>query len=321
MRCQVTTVLVFLSVVTINLHAQSAPPLPDVATLVRQAILQERFAESMEQRYVFREDIGENKLTKVCTWGKGCPGDPFSGRHGGAGYYVLASGGRHFEIFWLNRVRVARVLPDSDWVGMTNATVNLLITDSELAAENQRVDREVAEVEALRAQGNSGRSPDDPPQILLSRLLELCSFSHPRRQIINGRSTILLDFAWNPATKLLSTNETLLKFFSGTVGIDEEDSAVQHVAGGFASEVNLDEGKIRIQKGTTVRLENTRVDEGIWLLSNLDAWGKARYYSFSFNGEGRILVGDYRKFHGPGQMLPGFERVATDTPEASPAKP
>ena len=321
MRRQLTAILVFLSSAAIIACAQTPAPLPEVSTFVRQAILQQRIAESREREYVFREDVGENKLTKICTWSSGCPGGAFSIGPRASAHYLLASGGSHFEIFWLDGSRVARVLPDSDWVGMTNATVNLLISDDELAAENQRLDREVAEVEALRAQGAGTGSSDDPPQILLSKLLELCSFSHPRRQMIDGRSTILLDFSWDPSARALDANEALLKFFSGTVAIDEEDRAVEHVAGGFTTDVNLAEGRIRIRKGTRVRLTNTRVDQGLWLLSDVDAWGKARYFSFSFNGEGRILAGDYRKFHGPGQMLPGFERVATDTPAASPAKP
>lgn len=321
MRCFATLVLVLPSIVAMIADAQSRDPLPEVPTLVRQAVLQQRIAESRERDYVFREDIGINKLTKTCTWGNGCPGGPFSGAHGGTGYYVLDSGGRHFEIFWLDGIRVARVLPDSDWVGMTNATVNFLISDRELVTENQRVDREVAEVEILRAQGKTTDSTNDPPQILLSKLLELCTFSNPRRQVVDGRSTIFLDFAWKPSAIPLSANEALLKFFSGTIAIDEEDRAVQHMVGEFNADVNLADGKIKIHKGTSVRLENTRVDNGLWLLSNLDAWGKARYFSFAFDGEGRILVGDYRKFHAPGQMLPGFVQVPADSAAASPSEP
>src|ERR1035441_9191775 len=93
---------------------------------------------------------------------------------------------------------------------------NIPISDGELAVENQRVEREVAEAKALLAQGRDASSPDDPPQILLSRMLELCIFSNPRRQVVDGRSTILLELVWNTSIKPVSTNEALLEFFSGT---------------------------------------------------------------------------------------------------------
>jgi hypothetical protein len=108
-----------------------------------------------------------------------------------------------------------RAPKSGDW------TYDVPTSDSELAAENQRVENEVAEARALRAQGKDAGSPDDPPQIIFSRMLELGTFSNPRRQIVEGRPTVLLDFAWNPASKPASANEALLQSFSGTVGIDE----------------------------------------------------------------------------------------------------
>jgi len=223
-------------------NAKSTPsaaesPLPDVTTLIQQAILQQRFAESKEQDYVFREDTNDIRLRKECTWAPKCPA-PF-GVPGvkGVGFQVVQYTEHHFEIFWLDGVRVARVLPSCDCKS-TGGPVDTFIkdipiSDSELAFENQRVDREVAEARALHAQGKDARSPDDPPQIRLSRMLELCTFLNPRRKVIKGRSTIFLDFTLNPVAKPVSANEALLKFFSGTVGIDEEDRSVQQVEGDF----------------------------------------------------------------------------------------
>lgn len=183
--------------------------------------------------------------------------------------------------------------------------MNIPISDSELAAENQRVDREVAQVKALRAQGKDASSPDDPPQVLLSGILELGTFSNPRRQIVEGRSTVLLDFAWNPSVTPISVNETLLRSFSGTVGIDEEDHAVQQVEGRFLADVDLDGGSIKIRKGTRVTITNRRVDTGIWLLSRLEARGNGRYFAFAIDGDGHIFTGNYRKFQVTSRVLSG----------------
>ena len=136
-------------------------------------------------------------------------------------------------------------------------------------------------------------------------MLELCSFSNPRRQAIEGRHTVLLDFAWNSSANPASAEDTILKSFSGSVGIDEEDRTVQHVDGRFLADVELDGGNIKIRKGTRVTIENTRMEAGIWLLSKLAAWGEVRYLAFNMDGNGYILAGQYRKFSASSKILPG----------------
>lgn len=328
MKWQAKVLLAALFTFAMIAGAQSTAeiPLPEVTTLVQQAIQQQKFAESKEQDYVFREDTNDIRLRKECTWAPKCPA-PF-GVPGvvGVAFQVVHYSEHHFEIFWLDGVRVARVLPSCDHCGTVGGPVDTFIrdipiSDSELAVENQRVDSEVAEAKALRAQGKDASSPDDPPQILLSRMLERCTFSNPRRQVVQGRSTILLDFAWNPSIEPASANGTLLKFFSGTIGIDEEDHAVQHVEGRFVADVKLNEGNIKIRKGTRVTITNRRVDNGIWLQSRLDAWGEGRYFAFAIDGAGHIFTGNYRKFHATSRVLPGYTEVPTGSPAPSTPKP
>lgn len=320
MRWQAAAVLAHLCVGMIA-TAQSSVALPDVTTLLRQTALQQRFAESKEQDYVFRLETNDIRLKRECTWAPQCPGVSTRSHPFGMAFQVLHYTHRDFEIFWLDGVRVARLLHSCNHCGSGTGPdahiMNIPVSDSELTAENQRVDREVAEAKALRAQGKNASSPDDPPQILLSRMLELFVFSNPRRETIQGRSTILLDFAWNPSLKRASANEALLKFFSGTIAIDEQDHAIQHVQGRFIADVKPDGGNINIRKGTRVMITNRRVDTGIWLLSRLDARGEGRYFAFSIDGDGHIFAGDYRKFRATSRILPGF----TDLPANSPSPP
>jgi len=328
-RCAATRmVLIPLSAVVIAASAQTPAelPLPDATTLVQQAVLQERIAESKEQEYVFREDTNDIRLRKECTWAPKCPAPfGFPGMKGVA-FQVVHYSEHHFEVFWLDGVRVARVLPPCDDCGRGTGSVDsyirdIPVTEAEFAVENQRIDSEVAEATALRRQGRNPNSPDDPPQILLSRMLELCVFSNPRRQIIDSRSTILLETSCNPSENSASASESLIKSFSGTVGIDEEEHAVQQVAGRFLSDVKLGGDAISIRKGTRVTITNRRVDAGIWLLSRLDARGEGHYFSFSFDGDGHIFCGNYRKFHGTSTILPGYQVVSGGSPTPSNTKP
>jgi hypothetical protein len=298
--------------------------LPEVTTLVQRAALQQRLAESKERDYVFREHVTINQLRKECTWALKCPGDPHPSHPVGLPYEVLHYTGLELEIFWLDGIRVARVMPicqrcsvrgDKDW------TQTISISESELAAENQRVDSEIAAAKTLRAKGMGGSSSDAPPQILFSRMLELCSFSNPRRQVIDGRDTVLLDFGWNSSANPASAEDTILKSLSGSVGIDEEDRAIQHVDGKFLADVELDGGQIKIRKGTRVTIENTRIEAGVWLLSKLAAWGEVRYPGFSLDGNGYILAGQYQKFSATSKILPAVTEVPSDSPMPPAPKP
>jgi hypothetical protein len=314
--------LILLTTLAMAANAQTSAgaPLPEVATLIQQAILQQRFAETKERDYVFREDFNSNKLGKGCTWGSACQ-PPFGGRSVSpwTDYQVLKYTTRHFEVFWLDGVRVARILPDdnSNQYGTTGRgewTLDIPTSETELAVENQRVDSEIAEARALRARGKEVTSPDDPPQILLSKMLELCTFSNPRRQVVGGRPTILLDFAWNPSETPTSASETLLKYVSGTIGIDEQDHGVEHVEGKFVANVKLDGGGIEVRRGTWIKIQNKRVDAGVWLLSHMRGWGEARYFGFELDGDGNLSAGAYRKFQTVTRILPGVTELPKKTP-------
>lgn len=328
MKWQEIAVLIslFTSATIVGAQSPTELPLPEVTTLIRQTILQQRFAEMKEQDYVFREDTNDIRLRKDCTWAPKCPA-PF-GVLGikGVAFQVIRYSERHFEIFWLDGVRVVRTLPSCNhcgWDAQSDEPImNIPISETELAAENERVDREVAEAKALRAQGKSTNSPDDPPPILFSKLLELCTFSNPRRQLVQERSTIFLDLAWNPSQAPESEKQALLRFFTGTIGIDEEDHALQSVEGKFIADVKLDGGSIHIRKGTRVKILNRRVDKDVWLLARLDARGEGHYFEFSIDGDGHIFVGSYRKFRSTSRILPGIVEAPNDpsapsTPKAS----
>jgi hypothetical protein len=179
--------LFLLSTVAIATIAQTPTeaPLPQVATLIQKTILQQRFAETKEQDYVFREDFNSNTLAKECTWGSICQ-PPFGGRRVNAwtSYRVLKYRTRHFEVFWLDGIRVARVLPenDSNQYGSTGDgewTRNIPISETELVIENQRVDSEIADARALRAQGKDVSSPEDPPRFYFPECLNCAPFQTP----------------------------------------------------------------------------------------------------------------------------------------------
>src|SRR5437870_5358961 len=136
MKWQAKVVLILLSIVAMIASGQSSVSLPDVTTLVRQAILQQRFAESKEHDYVFREDASDIRLRKECTWAPQCPASFGVPGVVGVAFHVINHTEHRFEIFWLGGVRVARVLPPCDHCGQgTGAAeaylMNIPISDIE----------------------------------------------------------------------------------------------------------------------------------------------------------------------------------------------
>jgi hypothetical protein len=309
MKHQVKVVLsILLANVVMRAPMQSEPVLPDVTMLVQQTVLQQHLAESEEQHYVVREDTNDIRLSKKCMWAPRCPAPFGLDKEAGVAYRVLNYSEKHFEVFWLDGVRVARALPACDGCPHGLGPVEYLVTDipisgAELAAENERVDRELAEAKSLRAERKDASSHADPPPIQLSRVLEVCTVSNPRRETLESRSTILLDFACNTSEATLSAADRVLKPLAGTIGIDEEDHAVQHVEGKFLDEVDLG-GDIRVKKGTRVTITTRRVAPGIWLPSRLDARGEGRYFGFAISGDGHIFWGKYRRFRSTSTILP-----------------
>ncbi len=113
MKRQAAAVLLFLPVaaMAVGVQSQVDEALPAVAALVQRAVQQQRLAETKERDYVFREHVTINQLRKECTWAPKCPGDPTAGRPVGLRYQVLHYTALELEIFWIDGIRVARVMP------------------------------------------------------------------------------------------------------------------------------------------------------------------------------------------------------------------
>jgi len=287
-------VLLLLSAAVLHAQAYEAP-LPDIPILMRQVETHQRLAESVEKDYIFREDSTLNELNK----------------QGG----IKKSEERAFEIFWIDGVRLARLVRKD----------NKDLSPDELKKENDRIDKEVAKAKERRAKADAqGKETDShgEDEITLSRILELGTFSTPRRQQINGRDTILIDYTGNPGTKTHNPGEAALKVLAGTIYVDEEDKAIEHLEAHFFDNFKLGGGLlVNIHKDTSFKLTNARINDEVWLPATAEAHGQARYLLFfSLNGDVHIQSSDYRKFKTTTTILPGFTKAPPDT-DPPPATP
>jgi hypothetical protein len=271
-------------------------PLPDIPALMRQVETNQRVAESVEKDYLYREDSTVRELNRSGATKK--------------------TEERAFEIFWLQGVRVARMVRKD----------NKDLSPDEIAKENERIDKQVAKARERREKGDAAGKETDSDgrdEITVSRILELGTFSNPRRILVAGRPTIVVDYAGNPNVKTHNAGEGMIKLINGIVCIDEQDKFIQHAEGHFIDNFKLGGGLLAdISKGTSFAGTFVKINHEVWLPDHFEAHGHIRYLLFfSVNGDATIRTSGYRKFKATSTILPNFTPAPPDAPAAQQGAP
>ncbi len=259
-------------------------PLPDIPKLMHEVEANQKAAEAIEKDYLYRSVQTEQELNK----------------HG----EVKKTETREYDEFWVEGVPVHR-LTRKDGKELSAA---------EQKKESERIDNEVAKAKERRAKADRKGKETDPlghDEITVSRLLELGRFTNARRMQLNGRNTIAVDFAGDPAAKTRNRAEDVIRDLAGTAWVDESDRVLVKVEGHFLNTFKIGGGLVaNIQKGTSFGFEQRKVNGEVWLPAILEGHGSARaLLFFSFNGNVRAVDSDYRKFKATSTILPGIDKV------------
>jgi hypothetical protein len=253
--------------------------LPDIPALMHAVEVNQRAAESLRKDYLYhskqtaQEVDGHGQVKKVET--------------------------REYDVFWINGVSVRR---------LTRKDGKELSAD-ELKKENEHIDQAAKRGRERREKADANGQASDSngrEEITVSRLLELGSFTNPRRVSLNGRDTIAVDYAGNPKAKTRSRGEEVVRDVEGTAWVDEQDRVLCRVEGHFINTFRIGAGLVaNIQKGTSFSLQMRKVNDEVWLPALAEGHGAMRVLLFfSFNGEGRITYSDYRKFKATSTIVP-----------------
>ena len=258
---------------------QEARPLPDVDVLMHEVEDQQKVAEGKEKDYLYRENEEVQELDK-----------------NGA---VKTTETKAYDIFWVEGVVVRRLVSEDGEE----------LTEKEKAKEAEAVDKEVKKARDRKAKAEQQGKVTDPngdEEITVPRMLQLGSFSNPRRQTVNGRSTILVDFTGDPKAKTHNPMESAIHDLQGTVWVDEADRAVEHMEFHFFNDFKLGGGLlVNVKKNTSFSLTQTKVNDEVWLPQELSADGQARVLLLmNLNGRLRIHDGEFRKFRASSTLLP-----------------
>lgn len=265
-------------------------PLPDIVVLMHDVETNERKAEAIEKDYLYHSVVTEQKLDG----------------HG----QVRKTEVTEFDHYWANGVPVARLVKKD----------GKALSADEIAKEDARIDKASAKAHQRREEADAQNKETDSrgdQEITVSRLLELGSFTNPRRVQLNGRDTIAVDFAGNPRAKTRNRSEDIIRDMMGTAWIDERDHVLARVEGRFVNAFKVGGGLlVDIQKDTRFTWEQTKVNDEVWLPAHIEGQGAARMLLFfSFNGSLRAVDSDYRKFRTSSTILPGMTQAVT--PEAT----
>jgi hypothetical protein len=195
------------------------------------------------------------------------------------------------------------------------------LTPDEAKKEDERIDKEVAkDKERKQKELNKGKDTNSRGDdiITLSRILELGTFSNPRRVDFNGRPTILLDYAGDPNAKTRNSAEGVIRDLVGQVWIDEQDRVLTRGQGSFLNDFKVGGGLVlSIHKGLTFDFRAAKFHDEVWLPSSIDAQGSARILLFDgVHGRFKLVTSDYRKFRTTSKFV-----SATGTDAQPPADP
>ncbi len=92
--------------------------------------------------------------------------------------------------------------------------------------------------------------------ITASRILELGTFSNPRRIQLDGRDTSSSTTPGNPKAKTRNRFEDVVRDLVGTVWIDEQDKVIRKTEGHFLNTFKVGAGLIaNIRKDTSFGME------------------------------------------------------------------
>lgn len=191
------------------------------------------------------------------------------------------------------------------------------LTAKEEQKESDRIDKEVAKAKERRAKHESqGKETNARGEDILpaSRILELGTFSNPRRIVLDGRPTIVFDYTGDPNAKTRNAFEGIVRDLVGTVWIDEKDRVLARGEGHFLNDFKIGGGLfLNIHKGLSFNFSATKINDEVWLPTTIEGQGSARVLVVdSTNGHFRLVTSDYRKFRAHSTIIQSDRLIGPD---------
>jgi len=265
--------LVSLAWLSCPAFAASEPAaLPDATTLLREVEAQQKQLDKVRENYTFRAIETTRQLDS-----KGNTKKIETEEH---------------EVFFVNGHRVQKLVRKD----------GKDLTPDQARKEQDRVNKEVIKI------SQPGYTNPDKDEITVARLLQIVTFSRPRRVRLNGRDTIAFDFAGDQHAKTHGRDEDALKKVSGTIWIDETDREVSRMSATLDENYHVGFGLLAsVAKGSNVVFDQALIRNEAWLPTAIALHLQARAFLVAgFRAEIDVRFDQYKKFQTDAVQQPGI---------------
>jgi hypothetical protein len=254
------------------------PPMPDIPALLHAVEAHQQELDRAREDYTFHET---DKLTLVDKNGK-----------------VRSTEEKEYNDFFVRGHEIQTLISKNG---------------KPLNARDEKKEQDRAAKEA----GKFATQPEGTPDkddVSVSRLLQIVTFSNPRRVTLDGRPAIAVDFVGNPKAKTHGRNEDAIKRVAGTVWIDDSAREVARMDATFDDNLHLGFGVLAtLEKGSHFSFNQALIRNEAWLPTSVDGHfdGKALMF-MGFHVNLAIHFDDYRKFSATARQAPGATAVPQD---------
>jgi hypothetical protein len=253
-------------------YAQQAP-LPDVPTLMKQVQEHQRRMDEVRENYTYRESIVTHLLNKDGS--------------------VKKIEGEESEVFFVNTHEIDRTVKKNG---------------KDLSPDEQKKEQDHVMKDVEKAQKTPPGQATDKNDVSVSHLLAIMKVSNPRREILDGRSTIAFDFTGDPHAKTHGMAEDASKKLSGTLWVDENDREVRRVIARFDDNFHLGFGLFSVGKGSNFTFDQKLINNELWLPTDGQAHLIAHAIGIiGYRADIAVTDNDYQKFHAEAQQQAGVK--------------
>ncbi len=270
MRLPGVSLLLILALPGFAENQPQAAPLPDVATLMRDVDANQERLEKLRENYTYLERTATTELNK--------DGSP------------KKTETEDVEVSFVNGREIDRKVRKNG---------------KELSASDQAKEQDRVLKQVQKAEKASPGKTADGDEISVSRMLQIMKYSTPRREMLDGRSTLVFDYTGDPRAKTHGMTENASKKLAGTVWIDERDRQVRKLTASFDGDFHLGFGLFTLLKGSSFVFEQKLVNNELWLpvSAHIHVVGKAIAF-VSYRGEVQQEDSNYQRFHVEAQPAP-----------------
>ena len=255
--------------------AQTAAPIPDPATLLREVREHQRQLDKTRENYTWRESVVVRMLDKNGKAKKTQSEDDY--------------------IFFVNTHEITRQ------VGKDGKPLS--------PDEQKKEDDHVAKAVDKAEKTPPGESVDKNT-VSVTQVLGLMKTSNPRRETIDGRSAIAFDFVGDPHAQTHGVAENASKKISGTVWVDEQGREVRRLIARFDDNFHLGFGLFSVGKGSNFTFDQKLVNGELWLPVSAEAHIVAHAIGvLSYRADVNVTDTNYQRFHAQAVQTPGVQLV------------